>query len=452
MASKVDFQKGENKLRDLGIVVEDNIGELQIAERSDSDFSDDDDKAVEVKSTNNHAVEKLSDLIPGIITSKTPIVHNSNNISNSENVHIGDKTIIHGSVIIKQVIKRKGIDNQSYTETENENKPSTTFPAKTLYEVKPDTIFDGSPWHKLILSIITAIILGIVICALTFIILSHSQDDRSHSDDPESSVKEPSYTKVVGIFYENFQIIFTIIVMPITILLMLYSLLTWQVLDGDKKTRKGPSFQHCILDYPQGDFNSSIEKSKIKDDPLLIAPNHLRIVSRTDWLAQPVESELSKIKQPVPWVIITHTATEGCHSQSQCVLRVRLIQMFHIESKNWDDIAYNFLVAGDGSAYYGRGWDYIGAHTLGYNRYSIGIAFVGTFNSESPPDKQIEACQKLIKLGVQMGKIRKDYKLFAHRQLASTLSPGDKLYDIIKEWPHFVKEGTNIADLTPKDY
>lgn len=50
-------------------------------------------------------------------------------------------------------------------------------------------------------------------------------------------------------------------------------------------------------------------------DPLLIAPNHLRIVSRTDWLAQPVETELDKIRQPVPWVVITHTATEGCYNQ-----------------------------------------------------------------------------------------------------------------------------------------
>ncbi|CAH2227777.1 jg22993, partial [Pararge aegeria aegeria] len=51
-------------------------------------------------------------------------------------------------------------------------------------------------------------------------------------------------------------------------------------------------------------------------DPLLIAPDHLRIVSRTDWLAQPVEGELTKLNQPAPWVIITHTATESCHTQA----------------------------------------------------------------------------------------------------------------------------------------
>lgn len=124
--------------------------------------------------------------------------------------------------------------------------------------------------------------------------------------------------------------------------------------------------------------------------------------------------------------------------------------MFHIESRGWDDIGYNFLVAGDGSAYFGRGWDYIGAHTLGYNKYSIGIAFIGTFNNEVPPKKQLDACQKLIKLGVKLGKLSKDYKLFAHRQLSSTLSPGDKLYEILKTWPHFVNDTSNISELIPK--
>lgn len=132
------------------------------------------------------------------------------------------------------------------------------------------------------------------------------------------------------------------------------------------------------------------------------------------------------------------------------MLRVRLIQTFHIESRGWDDIGYNFLVGGDGSVYFGRGWDYEGAHTKGYNRYSIGIAFIGTFNNDPPPKQQIDACLKIISQGIKLGKLTKDYKLFAHRQLMSTLSPGDKLFDIIKEWPHFVKNDANLEDLIPK--
>lgn len=131
------------------------------------------------------------------------------------------------------------------------------------------------------------------------------------------------------------------------------------------------------------------------------------------------------------------------------MLSVRLIQSFHIESRGWYDIGYNFLVGGDGSAYYGRGWDYEGAHTKGYNKYSVGIAFIGTFNNEAPPKQQVEACEKIIAQGVRLGKLKNDYKLFAHRQLMSTLSPGDKVYDIIKTWPHFVKNVTDLEALIP---
>lgn len=41
------------------------------------------------------------------------------------------------------------------------------------------------------------------------------------------------------------------------------------------------------------------------------------------------------------------------------------MQTYHMESKNWDDIAYNFIVGGDGAVYEGRGWEKQGAHTKG---------------------------------------------------------------------------------------
>ncbi|XP_022121530.1 peptidoglycan-recognition protein LF isoform X3 [Pieris rapae] len=202
--------------------------------------------------------------------------------------------------------------------------------------------------------------------------------------------------------------------------------------------------------------NSQTTQSSTKPDaynssgPDIISPDYLRIVPRVDWLAQPEEGALDLLKLPAPWVIITHTATATCNSQSECVLRVRSIQTFHIESRGWFDIGYNFLVGGDGSVYYGRGWDYIGSHTLYYNKYSIGIAFIGTFNTIVPSKRQVEACQRLIKLGVKLGKIAKDYKLLAHRQLMSTLSPGDTVFNIIKTWPHFVSNFTSVNEIFPK--
>lgn len=44
---------------------------------------------------------------------------------------------------------------------------------------------------------------------------------------------------------------------------------------------------------------------------------------------------------------------------------------------NFADIGYNFMIGGDGNIYEGRGWHKQGAHTSGYNRGSIGIAYIG---------------------------------------------------------------------------
>lgn len=111
-----------------------------------------------------------------------------------------------------------------------------------------------------------------------------------------------------------------------------------------------------------------------------------------------------------------------------------------MDSWNWDHVGYNFMVGGDGRVYEGRGWDYLGAHTKGYNHWSIGISFLGTFTKEKPEDRQLKACELLIAEGVRLKKIDPNYKLFGHRQLSATESPGETLYKIIQKWPHWSDE------------
>ena len=122
------------------------------------------------------------------------------------------------------------------------------------------------------------------------------------------------------------------------------------------------------------------------------------------------------------------------------MFRVRYIQNFHIESQNFSDIGYNFLVGGDGAVYEGRGWDLQGAHTRGYNVGSVCIAFIGTFTKREPLARQLNVAKLLIEEGVRLKKLDKDYKLYGHRQFFGTESPGEKLYNIIKQWPHWAND------------
>lgn len=113
------------------------------------------------------------------------------------------------------------------------------------------------------------------------------------------------------------------------------------------------------------------------------------------------------------------------------------MQNFHMDTRDWDDIGYNFLVGGDGAVYVGRDWDNQGAHTKGHNRKSICIAFIGTFNKIAPPQRQLNAARRLIQDGIRLKKLAPDYKLYGQRQLIPTESPGQSLYESIQKWDHW---------------
>lgn len=120
---------------------------------------------------------------------------------------------------------------------------------------------------------------------------------------------------------------------------------------------------------------------------------------------------------------------------------MRSIQTEHIEVQKMDDIAFNFLIGGNGIIYNGRGWNAVGRHTKNFNSNSICIALIGIFNYEAPHPIQLDAIQRLIDEGIRLNKITNDYRLYGQRQLIpSTNSPGQKLYDIITTWMHWSSE------------
>lgn len=54
----------------------------------------------------------------------------------------------------------------------------------------------------------------------------------------------------------------------------------------------------------------------------------------------------------------------------------------HMNRKGWNDIGYNFLVGEDGNVYEGRGWGKQGAHSVPFNKKSIGICIIGDYRSK----------------------------------------------------------------------
>ena len=84
--------------------------------------------------------------------------------------------------------------------------------------------------------------------------------------------------------------------------------------------------------------------------------------------------------KPVPYVVVHHGGIpKYCRDQETCSDIVRTYQDLHLDQRGWWDIGYNFVIGEDGNIYEGRGWDYTGAHAIGYNTQSIGICIIGDF-------------------------------------------------------------------------
>ncbi|XP_044753192.1 peptidoglycan-recognition protein LE-like [Coccinella septempunctata] len=199
---------------------------------------------------------------------------------------------------------------------------------------------------------------------------------------------------------------------------------------GDVNFIQGPIYVNKITQ------KYSETENIIDNSSSLSTPVTLFITERRSWLAQP-PLERNPMKEPAKHVIICHSATEGANTIAENILLVRLIQSFHMDSRKWSDIGYNFLIGDDGSVFEGRGWNLVGAHTRQYNSVSLGICFIGTFSRHKPSQNAMTNAKKLIEHGVSIGAISQDYSLLGHCQCIGTESPGEALFMEIKTWKNF---------------
>ncbi|XP_057332776.1 peptidoglycan-recognition protein 2-like [Microplitis mediator] len=160
------------------------------------------------------------------------------------------------------------------------------------------------------------------------------------------------------------------------------------------------------------------------------------IISRLQWQAREVKS-LNYIINPLAYVVVHHTATPKCETIDSCSNRVRSIQDYHMDELFWGDVGFSFFIGGDGNVYEGVGWNKEGAHTYGWNKKSIGIAFIGSYQTQKASEKMLQAAVKLISCGKHEGMLRPNVKVIGANQVTSTVSPGAKLFEQIKNWPEW---------------
>ncbi|XP_061576245.1 peptidoglycan recognition protein 5 [Cololabis saira] len=153
----------------------------------------------------------------------------------------------------------------------------------------------------------------------------------------------------------------------------------------------------------------------------------VNMISRLQWGAvAPKQKE--KLRGQAQRVVIHHTALPSYKDFGECKDHVVSIQRMHMNQRHFDDIGYNFLVSADGTVFEGRGWGVVGAHTKGHNNDSLGIAFMGNFNNDTPREEAILSVKQLLQFGVSQGFLEAHFVLCGHRDLGATECPGENLY------------------------
>ncbi|MGW3078397.1 MULTISPECIES: peptidoglycan recognition protein family protein [unclassified Kitasatospora] len=179
------------------------------------------------------------------------------------------------------------------------------------------------------------------------------------------------------------------------------------------------------------------------------------IVTRAGWGAdESLRGKDFDYTGPVRAVFIHHTATATAYDCADAPQMIRAIYQYHVKTNGWRDIGYNFLVDRCGTVYEGRAGGVEqpvhGAHTLGFNTDTSGVAAIGTYVDDQPPQPLLDGLAAISawKLGLTgratdgrtkltsgssasrypLGTVVEFDAISGHRDGVATECPGDALY------------------------
>jgi hypothetical protein len=172
------------------------------------------------------------------------------------------------------------------------------------------------------------------------------------------------------------------------------------------------------------------------------------IITRESWGAdEAIVRGRADYADRVAFAVVHHTAGRSPSSPEESAAILRAIQTYHVKGNGWDDIGYNALVDAFGQVFEGRrgGLDrnVVGAHALGFNKGSVGVALLGTYGRESATDAARQALVNFLSWRLDVahvdplsligypsgGRIRNLRAISGHRDVNATSCPGALLYE-----------------------
>jgi hypothetical protein len=210
---------------------------------------------------------------------------------------------------------------------------------------------------------------------------------------------------------------------------------------------------------------STIEGPTIEQARSMVLPQETtsgvpqpRIISRKGWGANEAWATREAVYRQPTHFVIHHTVTSNNPKDPAYI--VRAIYQYHALSRGWGDIGYNFLIDRQGNIYEGRkgGDGVVGVHAGDYNYGSIGIALMGDYRTVEMTPAMKEALVSLMaweadRFGINPLEssffVHRDFpNVVGHRDLWSTVCPGDKVYNALPELRKLVWE--RLLDKNPR--
>ncbi|HSU01648.1 MAG TPA: FG-GAP-like repeat-containing protein [Nocardioides sp.] len=189
------------------------------------------------------------------------------------------------------------------------------------------------------------------------------------------------------------------------------------------------------------------------------------IFSRAQWGADESIRNKSALRYgSISGGFVHHTVNANDYTEAQVPALLRSIYAYHVKSRGWSDIGYNFLVDRFGRIWEGRfgGIDrpVVGAHTLNYNDYSFAMSAIGNFDVVQPPDVMLRAYGQLFAWKLSLHGVnpastsqkigRSTFPAInGHRDAGSTACPGKYLYAQLPLIRTYAAQGTPQVPTTP---
>lgn len=184
-------------------------------------------------------------------------------------------------------------------------------------------------------------------------------------------------------------------------------------------------------------------------------------ITRAAWGARPPKRVYPHPGLPVAEIWVHHTASatptaladidgDGAPDAEEAI--VKMAQNYHMDSRGWSDIAYNFLVGQSGVQYEGRGWDRKGGGTGDpEDSRSYSICAIGNYETATPTNQLLGGIADLIAGGIRAGNIQAGWTIHGDRDTNATACPGANLYARLADIKELVDRRLAVPDVPPYD-